>query len=162
MSKNRKIKSSSTTGPMRARAGSGDGPGGEVVGILALGASVFVLAALVSFQANGLLMGPFGRAIANLVYGTAGIPAYALVALVALVVAVVIATPLRMRQVLGWIWDGLRATGATIAAGATAAARFVGDVFGAILPERDRDDYEPEEAPSEDAMAIEPSEQEAE
>ncbi|HTJ45940.1 MAG TPA: DNA translocase FtsK 4TM domain-containing protein, partial [Kofleriaceae bacterium] len=220
-----------------ARAGSGEGPGGEVVGIIALGASVFLVASLVSFQAHGMLMGPFGRAIANLVYGFAGIPAYALVAIgavaavrtlldrrpvlpleigcgvtlgviatavllhlagsayrvnghapggaigehlaevlravistagtallasIALIVAIVIATPLRMRQVLGWIGSGLRAVGGAIAAGATAAARFVGDVFRAILPERDRDEYEPEEPAEEDAMAIEPSEQEAE
>ena len=39
MSKNRKIKSSSTI----ARAGSGDGPSAEVVGIIALGASLFGL-----------------------------------------------------------------------------------------------------------------------
>jgi S-DNA-T family DNA segregation ATPase FtsK/SpoIIIE len=232
MSKNRKIKNSSTI----ARTGSGGGPGGEVVGIIALGASLFVLAALISYQAHGMLMGPFGRAIANLVYGTAGIPAYALVALavvvsvrtlmerrplvpldigvgvglgviassvllhlaaakyrvgnhgpggaigehlgevlravistagtallasVAFAVAIVIATPLRMRSVLAAIGGGLRATGGAIAAGVVAAARFVGDVFRAILPERDRDEYEPEdEAPSEDLLAIEPSEQE--
>ncbi len=240
MSKNRKIKSSSITRSFAAgqgRSGAGEGPGREVVGIIALGASLFLLAALVSFQTHGLLMGPFGRAIANLVYGIAGIPAYVLVGLAAvaavrtlmdrrpvlpleiglgiglgvvatavllhlaragyrvggngpggavgehlaevlravistagtallasvtLVVAIVIATPLRMRQVLGWIGHGLRAVGAAIAAGATAAARFVGDVFRAILPERDRDEYEPDEAPSEDLMAIEPAEAEAE
>src|SRR5215468_10338702 len=86
MPKNRKIKLTSTTGPIerrgRASGGTSDGAGREIVGIVALGASVFLLAALLSFQSNGLLMGPFGRAIANLVYGLAGIPAYALVALV--------------------------------------------------------------------------------
>jgi S-DNA-T family DNA segregation ATPase FtsK/SpoIIIE len=240
MSKNRKIKSSSTTGSYasgRGRGGAAEGPGREVVGILALGASLFLLAALISLQAHGLLMGPFGRAIASLVYGLAGIPAYVLVGLAAVVairtlmdrrpvlpleiglgialgvvatavllhlarggyrvgsagpggaigehlgevlravistagtamlasitllVAIVIATPLRMRQVLGWIGEGLRATGQTIAAGVGAALRFVGDVFRAILPERDRDEYEPDEAPSEDAMELQPAEADAE
>src|SRR5262249_14459062 len=192
----------STTGPIdrrgRASAGGGDGAGREIAGIVALGASVFLLAALLSLQAHGLLMGPFGRAIANLVYGLAGIPAYALVALVlvaavrtlmgrrpvmpleiglgaglaviavgvqlhlacasyrvgghgpggaigehlaevlravistagtallasvALVVAIVIATPLRMRQVLGWIGHGVRAVAATSVAGVMAGGR---------------------------------------
>src|SRR5262245_13729483 len=75
MSKNRKIKSSSEI----------EGPGREVIGIVGLGASLFLFAALVSFQIGGALMGPFGRAIANLVYGVAGIPAYVLVALGAVV-----------------------------------------------------------------------------
>ena len=171
---------------------------------------MFLLLSLISYQAHGALMGPFGRAMANLVYGLAGIPAYALVVLAAitavrtlverrpalpveiglgvglgaiacavllhlaahgyrvgghgpggsigehlaevlravistagtallasvvLVIAVVVATPLRMRQVLGWIGLGARGAGGAAAAGASAGAKFVGDVVRAILPE---------------------------
>ncbi len=198
--------------------------------------AAFVLLSLISYQAHGMLMGPFGRALARLAYGLCGIPVYALVVLigvtairglmerkpampmqlglgvalgavatavlihlafsgyriegrgpggaigenlaevlravistagtallasVALLVAVIIATPLRMRQVLGWIGFGAKGAGSTAAAGAGAAARFVGDVVRAILPERDRDEYENEQADEADALALESAEAEA-
>jgi hypothetical protein len=47
--------------------------GREVAGILALGASLFVLLAMLSSQAHALMMGPFGRKVAGLVYGIAGV-----------------------------------------------------------------------------------------
>ena len=55
--------------------------GREVAGILALGASLFVLLAMLSSQAHALMMGPFGRKVAGLVYGIAGLGSYALVLL---------------------------------------------------------------------------------
>ena len=196
--------------------------GREIFGVIALGASLFVFMAMVSMQANALIMGPFGRTIAGMVYGIAGLGSYALVTLaivaavrslmtkrpvmpweigvgvglgvisigvllhlvaagyrvgghgpggaigehlaevlralistagtallatVSLACAVIVATPLRMRQVLGWIGAGLRAAGRAIADAARTAARFVADVVRAILPERERYEDEDEEDP---------------
>jgi hypothetical protein len=53
--------------------------GREVAGILALGASLFVLFAMLSSQAHALVMGPFGRNVAAMVYRIAGLGSYALV-----------------------------------------------------------------------------------
>ena len=204
--------------------------GREVAGVVALGASLFVLLAMLSLQAHALMMGPFGRSVAAAVYGIAGLGSYALVAMavaasvrslmekrpllpwqitvgvglgvvaiavllqlavpgyrvhaigpggaigeglaevsralistagtallavLALAIATIIATPLRMRQVLGWIGLGARATGRSIATGARGGGRFVADVTRAILPERDRDEYEDELADEgDDPMAV--------
>ena len=203
MSKNRKI---SDTSEGRRR---------EVLGVVALGAALFLLIAMVSLQAHALVMGPFGRSAAGLFYGIAGVCGYpliaigaaaavrmlldrqpimplaiclgvglaavalatlaqliapgylvaghgpggalgehlgeilramistagtALLAVVGLVVAAVIATPLRMRDVLGAIGAALRAVGRAMKTAALAFARFWGDVLRAILPERGRDD----------------------
>ena len=204
--------------------------GREVAGILALGASLFVLLAMLSSQAHTLMMGPFGRSIAALVYKIAGLGSYALVAMAitasvrslmekrplipwqiavgvplgavalavllqlaapgyriagigpggglgenlaevsramistagtaflavcGLFIAVIIATPLRMRQVLGWIGLGARATGRSLATGARGGGKFVADVTRAILPERERDDYGDEhDDEAEDPLAV--------
>ena len=204
--------------------------GREVAGIIALGASLFVLLAMLSLQAHALMMGPFGRTVAATVYRIAGLGSYALVAMAiiasvrslmekrpllpwqiaagtalgivavavllqlaapsyrvhgigpggalgeglaevsralistagtaflavfGLAIAVIIATPLRMRQVLGWIGLGARVTGRSLATGAGVGGRFVADVTRAILPERDRDEYEDELADDrEDPMAV--------
>jgi hypothetical protein len=62
---------------------------------------------------------------------------------IGLVVAVVIATPLRMRDVLHVVWRGLSIAGDARRTGALAFAKFWADVFRAILPEKgDRDDDE--------------------
>ncbi|HEX5061143.1 MAG TPA: DNA translocase FtsK 4TM domain-containing protein [Kofleriaceae bacterium] len=207
MSKNRKISSAS---------GSGTDRRSEVFGVIGLGAGLFLLIAMVSLQAHALVMGPFGRSMAGLFYGIAGVCGYlliavavvaairtllgrepvmpvtvaagtllgvvslatlihliapgyrvlghgpggalgehlaeilravistagtALLAVIGLVVAVVIATPLRMRDVLHVIWDGLCFVGGGLRTGAFAFATFWADVFRAILPEKgDRDD----------------------
>jgi S-DNA-T family DNA segregation ATPase FtsK/SpoIIIE len=209
MGKNRKIKDSSAVG--------GAGRWREVGGIVAFGIGVFLALAVISLQANGSLMGPFGRGMARLVYGLFGVCSYAIVglllwtafrsllerdpvlapsvgagvgigvvavgmlahlvaahyriagagpggaigehvaeitramistvgtallALVLLVVAVVIATPLRMRQVLAFLGRGLVGAAAAVWRGLSRAGRFCLDVAGAILPERDQDDYD--------------------
>jgi S-DNA-T family DNA segregation ATPase FtsK/SpoIIIE len=241
MSKNRRIKSSSNAAaresrgrnaPQSSQAAHGGARGREVGGILALGVSLFLVLALISLQGGGLLMGPFGSAVAGVVYGIAGLCSYALVILVlvasvrvlmerrpalpaelavgvvlgvialstllhlaapdyrvashgpggvigehiaeilralistagtallatvGLVVAVVVATPLRMRQVLGWLGAGGDAIWESMAAAAAAVGRFVGDVFRAILPERDRDEYEPAYDDDEDPLELEPA-----
>src|SRR5258705_508784 len=67
----------------------------------------------------------------------------ALLGLIGLVVAVVIATPLRMRDVLHVIGGGLGVGGRALKTGTLAFAKFWADVFRAILPEKgDRDDDE--------------------
>src|SRR6185503_12611032 len=53
----------------------------EVLGVVSLGAAIFLLVALVSLQAGQLVMGPFGRQVASLFYGIAGICGYVLIAL---------------------------------------------------------------------------------
>jgi S-DNA-T family DNA segregation ATPase FtsK/SpoIIIE len=183
-----------------------------VLGVIGLGAALFLAIAMISLQAGGLVMGPFGRSMAGLFYGIAGICGYflialgvagavrmllgqkpalppavaagtvlgvvalatlvhlvasgyrvaghgpggelgehlaeilravistagtALLAIVGLVVAVVIATPLRMRDVLHGIWAATRAAGIALRGAGLAFARFWADVFRAILPERD-------------------------
>jgi S-DNA-T family DNA segregation ATPase FtsK/SpoIIIE len=221
MSKNRKIKeTSSAPGSDRAR---------EIFGIVGLGASLFVLFAMISLQLGTQLMGPFGRSIAGAFYGLAGTCGYlgiaiaivasirmllarepvvplpialgallatlalavlahlaahnyrvaahgpggaigehlgeilravistagtVLVALVALVVAVVVATPLRMRDVLGALWTAARAVGRGTRTAVVAFARFWRDVFRAILPDRARD-VRDDEDDDDDEPAIE-------
>ncbi|HSD89949.1 MAG TPA: DNA translocase FtsK 4TM domain-containing protein, partial [Kofleriaceae bacterium] len=221
MSKNRKISSTSSAGGTDRRR--------EVVGVIGLGAGLFLLIAMISLQAHALVMGPFGRTTAGLFYGIAGMCGYlliglgvaaairmllarepampplvvagtllgvvalatlvhliaphyrvaghgpggaigehlaeilramistagtALLALVGLVVAVVIATPLRMSEVLHAIWAGLRVAGGALRTAAFAFGRFWADVFRALLPERDRDedDEEDEEVEEEDVL----------
>ena len=74
MSKNRKIRdtSDSKSSPARRR---------EVIGVLALGAALFLLVAMVSLQAGRLVMGPFGRSTAGMFYGLAGMCGYVLIAI---------------------------------------------------------------------------------
>jgi S-DNA-T family DNA segregation ATPase FtsK/SpoIIIE len=233
MSKNRKV--SSTSGGDGGNGGGNEkrrtgGERSEVAGVIGLGAGLFLLIAMVSLQAGTLVMGPFGKAIAAMFYGIAGICGYALIALgataavrqiigrkpvmppvvaagtilavvsiavlvhlaasgyrvaghgpggelgehlaeilravistagtallacVGLVVAVVVATPLRMGDVLRLIGRGLVSVGHGLRGAAFAFARFWGDVLRAILPERgerDEDDDEDEEVEEEDVL----------
>jgi S-DNA-T family DNA segregation ATPase FtsK/SpoIIIE len=198
----------------------------EVVGVVGLGAAIFLLVALVSLQAGQLVMGPFGRSVASLFYGVAGMCGYllialavvaairtliereplmpgvivigamigivslailvhlaaggyrvagygpggalgehlgeilravvstagtALLALVGLVVATVVATPLRMGDVLRAVGGVLRVAGGAIVRAAFAVARFWSDVLGAMFPARERED-DPDD---EDADSVE-------
>ncbi|HSS01134.1 MAG TPA: DNA translocase FtsK 4TM domain-containing protein [Kofleriaceae bacterium] len=210
MSKNRRIRDTSVS----PRAGGSTGRRREVVGVVSLGASIFLLIALVSLQAGQMVMGPFGRWVASQFYGVAGVCGYflialavvaairtlierepvmpiavviggvvgavslailahltaggyrvaghgpggalgehvgeilravistagtALLALVGLVVAAVVATPLRTRDVLQAIGGAGRTVGGAIGAALLAVARFWRDVFRAMLPDRERD-----------------------
>jgi len=211
MSKNRRIRDTSVS----PRDGGSNGRRREVLGVVGLGAAIFLLIALVSLQAGRLVMGPFGRSTASLFYGVVGVCGYflialavvaairtlierepvmpavlvigallgvvslaiaahlaasgyrvagygpggaigehlgeilravvgtagtALLALVGLVVATVVATPLRMRDVLRAIGAVGRAMAAAVARVVLAIGRFWADVFRAMLPERERDD----------------------
>ncbi len=86
MSKNRKIRETSpatvTRAPAdRSAAARGHDRHHEIIGVVGLGVSLFLTVAMVSLQAGGLVMGPFGRASAGLFYGLAGVCGYALIAL---------------------------------------------------------------------------------
>jgi len=101
--------------------------------------------------APGGAIGEHTAEILRALISTAGT---ALLATLTLAVAIIIATPLRMRQVLGWIGEGARFVGGGIAAGARSVARFVADVMRAIMPERDHEEYpaerdEPDDDPFE-------------
>ncbi len=225
MSKNRKIRDSSASPKTESDRRH------EVLGVVGLGAALFLLVAMLSLQANALVMGPFGRATAGLFYGLAGVCGYALIALLAiasvrtllerdpvmpiviaagtiigivsvatlvhlafagyrvaghgpggaigehlaeilravistagtallavvgLVVAVVVATPLRMGDVVRAIGHALRAVGRAMKAAAFAVARFCADVVRAILPggsDEDDEDADEEHEPD-DVMEV--------
>ena len=84
--------------------------------------------------AYGAQLGEFFRSLVS----TAGT---FLLAVIALVVAAMIAAPVRTRQTADVLWAGAL-TGARAAVRAAAeVGRFCGEVVRAILPERDRDEY---------------------
>ncbi|MBA3458620.1 MAG: DUF87 domain-containing protein [Deltaproteobacteria bacterium] len=85
-----------------------------------------------------------------------------MLACVGLVVAVVVATPLRMRDVLHAIGAGASAVGRTIKAAAFAVARFWGDVFRAMMPEKGGDDDEDDDVEDEDVLEVGADERTAE
>ncbi|HEY1816544.1 MAG TPA: DNA translocase FtsK 4TM domain-containing protein [Kofleriaceae bacterium] len=224
MSKNRRVPDTSPKRSSEQRS--------EVIGVVALGAALFLLISMISLQAHALVMGPFGRSVASHYYSLAGVCGYplivlgaiaavrmlldrepivplmiwlgtmlgvvalamlvhlaaagyriaghgpggalgehlaeisramistvgtALLALVGLVVAVVIATPLRMRDVLRAIGATLRAAGTALRTAGLAFARFWRDVLRAIMPERadDEDDEDEDEDQPEVAVAEE-------
>ncbi|MCX5742347.1 MAG: DNA translocase FtsK 4TM domain-containing protein [Proteobacteria bacterium] len=231
MSKNRRIQETSVAGdrteknvvpraPKRSKGSAStdrrtDRRTREVIGVVALGAALFLVIAMVSLQAGKLIMGPFGRTTASLCYGLAGMGGYvlitlgavtavralidrapimprsiaigvmigvaslatlahlafatyrvagygpggaigahlaeilralistagtALLACIGLVIAIVVATPLRMREVLFAIGRGLLTVGRGFRTVGAAVMHFWGDVFRAILPERREDD----------------------
>src|SRR5215468_10964449 len=217
MSKNRRIRDTSAS----PREGGSTGRRREVLGVVGLGAAIFLLIALVSLQAGQLVMGPFGRSTASLFYGIAGVCGYfliavaivaairtliertpilpplvaagamlgvaslailaqllasgyrvagygpggalgehlgeilravvgtagtALLALVGLVVAVVVATPLRMRDVLRAVGGAVRTVAGVLFRAIAAVVRFWSEVFGAMFPARDHDEDEDDDA----------------
>src|SRR3954469_17802351 len=87
MSKNRRIRDTSVSprepreSGREGRSGASTGRRREVLGVVVLGAAIFLLIALVSLQAGALVMGPFGRSMAGLFYGIAGVCGYLLIAL---------------------------------------------------------------------------------
>ena len=89
--------------------------------------------------------GALGEGIGEVLRALVSTAGTALLALVGLVVAVVVATPLRMGQVLEATWKSSRWLGLGAARGARRVggdvAGFTGEVIRAVLPERDRDEY---------------------
>jgi len=76
MSKNRRVPDTSPKRPTEQRS--------EVIGVVALGAALFLLISMISLQAHALVMGPFGRSVASLYYGLAGVCGYLLIVLAAI------------------------------------------------------------------------------
>ncbi|HEY0482352.1 MAG TPA: DNA translocase FtsK 4TM domain-containing protein [Kofleriaceae bacterium] len=225
MSKNRRIRDTSVS----PRDGGSTGRRREVLGVVGLGAAIFLLIALVSLQAGRLIMGPFGRSTASMFYGIAGICGYllialavvtairtlierepimpalvvigtmlgvtslailaqlaaggyrvagygpggalgehlgeilravvgtagtALLALVGVVVAVVVATPLRMRDVLRAVGGVVGAAAVAVAHAVRAVVRFCAEVLGAMFPARDPDDDTEDLDDDDDAVAV--------
>jgi S-DNA-T family DNA segregation ATPase FtsK/SpoIIIE len=111
---------------------------GTAIGV----ASLAVLAQLVASGYRIAGHGPGGAIgehlgeISRAVVSTAGT---ALLGLIGLVVAAVVATPLRMRDVLRAIGAAARAFGGAVFLALLAIARFWGDVVRAMLPDRERD-----------------------
>jgi DNA segregation ATPase FtsK/SpoIIIE, S-DNA-T family len=85
--------------------------------------------------------GGYGAYMGELLRGLVSTAGTILLALIALVIAAVIATPLRIKQVADAMWAVLQAGGRAVARAAAEVGRFCGEVIRAILPERDRDEY---------------------
>ena len=117
---------------------------GVALGVVAFNVLIHLCAAryrVAGYPPGGALGEGIGEVLRALV-STAGT---ALLALVGLVVAVVVATPLRMGQVLEATWKSTRWAGLGLARGgrrvAGDVAGFSGEVIRAVLPERERDEY---------------------
>ena len=128
---------------------------GAALGVVALATLIHLIAPHYRVAGHGP-GGALGEHLAEILRAMISTAGTALLALVGLVVAVVIATPLRMRDVLHAIWHGLRFVGGGFKTAGLAFAKFWGDVFRAILPDRTRDrdddDDEDEEVDEEDVL----------
>src|SRR6185503_9196174 len=111
---------------------------GAVIGAVSLAILAHLVAAgyRVAGHGPGGAIGEHFGEILRAVVSTAGT---ALLALVGLVVAAVVATPLRTRDVLHAVGGVVRIAAGAIAHAALAVARFWRDVFRAMLPDRERD-----------------------
>ena len=112
---------------------------GAALGVLALATLVHLIAPHYRVAGHGP-GGAIGEHLAEILRAMISTAGTALLALVGLVVAVVVATPLRMRDVLHAIWHGLRVVGGLMKSAAFAFGKFWADVVRAILPERREDD----------------------
>jgi S-DNA-T family DNA segregation ATPase FtsK/SpoIIIE len=136
-------------------------PGTVVIGAMVGITSLAILAQLVAGGYRVAGYGPGGAIgehlgeILRAVVSTAGT---ALFALVGLVIATVVATPLRVRDVLRALGGVMRAIGDVLVQAAFAIARFWGAVFRAMLPDHERDlddeDDEPLESEERDVLEI--------
>ncbi len=125
---------------------------GAALGMLSLATLVHLIAPHYRVAGHGP-GGAIGEHLAEITRAMISTAGTALLGMVGLVVAVVIATPLRMRDVLHAIWHGLQVVGGLLKTAGLAFARFWGDVVRAILPDRtvrDDDDEDEEEDVEED------------
>lgn len=83
--------------------------------------------------------GIIGEHLAEICRAAISTAGTALLSIVGIVIAIVIATPLRMRDVLTIFQGAACVVGAGLAACVFAVGRFLGDVARGILPDRDRD-----------------------
>jgi S-DNA-T family DNA segregation ATPase FtsK/SpoIIIE len=116
---------------------------GTVLGVIALATLVHLIAPGYRVAGHGP-GGAIGEHLAEVLRALIGTAGTALIAWMGLIVAVIVATPLRMRDVLDTVGSGVRAAARGVAVGAKAFAKFWVDVFRAILPDR-RDDDDDEE-----------------
>jgi S-DNA-T family DNA segregation ATPase FtsK/SpoIIIE len=115
---------------------------GTLLGVVALATLIHLIVPGYRVLGHGP-GGALGEHLAEILRAVISTAGTALLAVIGLVVAVVIATPLRMRDVLHVIWSGLCIAGSAVKTAAIAFATFWADVFRAILPETgDRDDDE--------------------
>jgi S-DNA-T family DNA segregation ATPase FtsK/SpoIIIE len=131
---------------------------GLTLGLVSLGALLHVAAGehrLAGYGPGGMV----GENVAEVFRAMISTAGTVLLALTGLFIAVVVATPLRMRQVGASLRVVGRFLWAGIAPAGLAVGRFCGDVVRAVLPERDHDQYldEDEDADEEpfDAFAHE-------
>jgi S-DNA-T family DNA segregation ATPase FtsK/SpoIIIE len=97
---------------------------GTLLGVVSLATLVHLVAPHYRVSGHGP-GGAIGEHFGEILRATISTAGTVLLSLVGLIVAVVIATPLSMRDVIHFAWDGIRAAGA-----------FCRDVFYAMLPER--------------------------
>lgn len=114
---------------------------GSVVGVISLATLIHLIAPnyrLLGYGPGGVI----GEHLAEILRALISTAGTVLLATVGLVVALVIATPLRMRDVLLTCWSGIQTVGGALRRAASAFSQFWLDVFRAILPDRatDRDD----------------------
>ena len=127
---------------------------GAALGVLALATLVHLIAPHYRVAGHGP-GGAIGEHLAEILRAMISTAGTALLALVGLVVAVVVATPLRMRDVLHAIWHGLSAVGGVLKTAAFAFGKFWADVARAILPDRDRHDDDDDDEQIEDEDVLE-------
>jgi S-DNA-T family DNA segregation ATPase FtsK/SpoIIIE len=126
---------------------------GTVIGVISLATLVHLVAPgyRVAGHGPGGLVGEHLAEVLRAVISTAGT---ALLGCVGLVVAAVVATPLRMRDVLRAIGRVAVAAGGLAKAGVYAFVRFWADVLRAILPERRGEDDEDDEDADDDVLEV--------
>src|SRR5450432_823089 len=112
---------------------------GAALGVLALAVLMHLVAPSYRVAGHGP-GGAIGEHLAEILRAMISTAGTALLALVGLVVAVVIATPLRMREVLHGIWAAMCTVGRGVCTGVFACGRFLRDVARAILPDREDDE----------------------
>src|SRR5262249_38450789 len=126
---------------------------GAMLGVASLAILAQLLASgyrVAGYGPGGALGEHLGE-ILRAVVGTAGT---ALLALVGLVVPAVVATPLRMRDVLRAIGGVARTAAGMLARAFGAVVRFWGEVLGAMFPARDPDEDDGLEVEDDDVLEV--------
>ncbi len=96
--------------------------------------------------------GIIGEHLAEICRAAISTAGTALISLIGVIIAVVIATPLRMRDVLTLLQRAGGLVTAALAAALFAVGRFLAEVMRGILPDRDRAAYDDEEEEEDDAF----------
>tara|TARA_R110002096_G_scaffold44524_10_gene119908 strand:- start:142 stop:2721 length:2580 start_codon:yes stop_codon:yes gene_type:complete len=122
--------------------------GNHVIGVSMglLSAGVLLHLTFASYKVAGYGPGGMlGQSVAEIFRALVSTAGTALVASVALIISIVIATPLRMRSVLVFFGGASKTVGQGAFSSARRvgqdAAKFSGEVIRAVLPERDHDEY---------------------